>query len=74
MMLSPSKPRRMSVTAGDWRVRTLEVPKGLGLIARLALGVTRPRQPILGTELSRVIEAVGKAVTRFAAYSDEAGQ
>lgn len=55
-----------TVTAGDWRVRTLEVPKGLGLIARLALGVTRPRQPILGTELSGVIEAVGKAVTRFA--------
>ncbi len=33
-----------TVTAGDWRVRTLNVPKGLGPIARLALGFTRPRQ------------------------------
>ncbi len=54
-----------TVTSGDWRVRTLNVPKGLGLVARLALGITRPRQPILGTELAGVIETVGKAVTRF---------
>lgn len=57
--------RATTVTAGDWRVRTLEVPKGLGPIARLALGVTRPRQPILGTELAGVVESVGEDVTRF---------
>jgi NADPH:quinone reductase-like Zn-dependent oxidoreductase len=54
-----------TVTSGDWRVRTLAMPKGFGPIARLALGVTRPRQPILGTELAGVIETVGKDVTRF---------
>ena len=54
-----------TVTAGDWRVRTLAVPKGLGPIARLALGIRRPRQPILGTELAGVVEAVGKDVTRY---------
>lgn len=54
-----------TVTSGDWRVRTLHVPKGLGLVARLALGITRPRQPILGTELAGRIEAVGNDVTRF---------
>lgn len=54
-----------TVTSGDWRVRTLNVPKGLGLLARLALGITRPRQPILGTELAGRIEAVGNDVTRY---------
>ena len=54
-----------TVTSGDWRVRTLDLPKGFGPIARLALGVTRPRQPILGTELAGRIEAVDKDVTGF---------
>ena len=54
-----------TVTAADWRVRTLDVPQGFGLLARLALGITRPRQPILGTELAGVVETVGKDVTRF---------
>lgn len=57
--------RATTVTAGDWRVRSLDVPRGFGLLARLALGFTGPRQPILGSELSGEIEAVGKAVTRF---------
>jgi NADPH:quinone reductase-like Zn-dependent oxidoreductase len=54
-----------TVTAGDWRVRSLEVPKGFGWLSRLAIGVTRPRQPILGSELSGVITAVGKGITKF---------
>jgi NADPH:quinone reductase-like Zn-dependent oxidoreductase len=54
-----------TVTAGDWRVRSMDVPRGFRLLARLALGITRPRQPILGTELAGEVEAVGKAVTRF---------
>ena len=32
-----------SVTSGDCRVRSLEVPAGLGLIARLAIGFRGPR-------------------------------
>jgi NADPH:quinone reductase-like Zn-dependent oxidoreductase len=54
-----------TVTAGDWRCRSKIVPKGFGLIAPLMLGFTRPRKPILGTELSGEIEAVGKAVAKF---------
>jgi len=54
-----------TVTSGDWRVRTMRVPRGLGLVARLALGIRGPRQPILGTELAGVVESVGAAVTRF---------
>lgn len=54
-----------TVTSGDWRLRTLHVPAGLGLVARLAFGITRPRQPILGTELAGIVEAVGLKVTRF---------
>jgi len=54
-----------TVTAADWRVRSLTVPAGFGLIARLALGVWKPRQPILGTELAGVIELVGKDVKKF---------
>ena len=54
-----------TVSSGDSRVRALRVPRGLGLMSRLALGLRRPRQPILGTELSGTVEEVGRAVTRF---------
>lgn len=36
-----------TVTSGDWRVRSLNVPDGFGLIMRLVFGVSRPKQPIL---------------------------
>ena len=54
-----------TVTSGDWRVRSLNVPVGFGLIIRLVFGVSRPRQPILGTELAGEIESVGKDVSKF---------
>jgi NADPH:quinone reductase-like Zn-dependent oxidoreductase len=41
------------------------VPAGLGFVARLVFGVTRPRKPVLGTELSGVIDAIGADVTNF---------
>ena len=59
------KVRATTVTAGDWRVRSLEVPTGFKLISRLFLGVLRPRQPILGLALAGEVEAVGEGVTRF---------
>lgn len=55
-----------TVSSGDWRVRSGEFPKGFGWIAALAVGVGGPRQQILGTELSGVVESVGAEVTRFA--------
>ncbi|MEM1126342.1 MAG: NAD(P)-dependent alcohol dehydrogenase [Bacteroidota bacterium] len=54
-----------TVTAGDWRVRSLEVPAGFGLLVRLLFGFTKPRQPILGSEAVGVVDAVGAHVTRF---------
>lgn len=54
-----------TVTSGDWRVRSGNFPRGFGWIATLAVGLKGPRQPILGTELAGVVEAVGAAVTRF---------
>ena len=56
-----------TVTAGDCRVRSLNMPVGFGLIARLVLGVSRPRQPILGAELAGTVESVGKDVSKFKA-------
>jgi NADPH:quinone reductase-like Zn-dependent oxidoreductase len=54
-----------TVSAGDWRVRGLAVPRGFGPFVRLAFGVFGPRQTILGTELSGVVETVGADVTTF---------
>ena len=57
--------RATTVTAGDWRVRTLTLPRGFGIFGRLAIGVRGPRQRILGTELAGVVEEIGEHVTRF---------
>jgi NADPH:quinone reductase-like Zn-dependent oxidoreductase len=54
-----------SVTVGDCRVRGFNVPPSYWLPAKLALGWTKPRQPILGTELSGIVEKVGKNVRKF---------
>lgn len=59
------KTRATTVTSGDWRVRSLNVPVGFGLIMRLVFGVSRPKQSILGTELAGVVESVGKDVKKF---------
>ena len=59
-----------TVTSGDWRARSLDLPPGFGLIGRLVFGVFGPRRPILGTELAGVIEAVGKDVTKFKVGDD----
>ncbi len=54
-----------TVTSADWRARSLRLPSGFGLLGRVVFGLTKPRQPILGTELSGEIEAVGRAVRGF---------
>ena len=59
------KIRATTVTSGDWRTRSLDVPAGFGLISRLVFGVFKPRKPILGTELAGDVKAVGKDVSRF---------
>lgn len=54
-----------TVSAGDWRARSLTMPKGMSLMGRLFFGITGPRKPILGTEFSGVVEAVGAKVTTY---------
>jgi len=57
--------RAATVSAGDIRMRSFAVPPILWLPARLALGISKPRQPIYGMELAGDVEAVGKDVRRF---------
>lgn len=54
-----------TVTSGDCRVRSLDVPRGFKFIMRLVFGFTKPKQPVLGSELAGIVEAVGQDVTRF---------
>ena len=54
-----------TVNSGDARVRALRVPRGLGVAMRLKLGLTKPKQPVLGFEMAGQVEAVGSAVTGF---------
>lgn len=54
-----------TVTSGDWRVRSLDMPFGFGLISRLVFGIFKPRKPILGTELAGEVVSVGKDVSKF---------
>jgi NADPH:quinone reductase-like Zn-dependent oxidoreductase len=54
-----------TVNSADVRVRAARFPRGMGLIVKLALGLSGPRQPILGTELAGVVVEAGKDVRRF---------
>lgn len=55
------------VTSSDCYVRGLNLPPGYRVLARLALGLTGPRQPILGMVLAGQVESAGPEVTAFAA-------
>jgi NADPH:quinone reductase-like Zn-dependent oxidoreductase len=54
-----------TVHRGDVRMRSFKVPRGMWLMARIALGFRGPRKKILGMELSGEIEEVGKDVKKF---------
>jgi NADPH:quinone reductase-like Zn-dependent oxidoreductase len=54
-----------TVTSGDCRIRSLNTPRGFGLISRFVLGLSKPKRPILGTELAGEVTQVGDKVTRF---------
>ncbi|MRX44774.1 zinc-binding dehydrogenase [Agromyces sp. Q22] len=58
--------RASTVSIADHRLRTREVPRGLGLLVGPAIGFRRPRHAVLGMEAAGVVEAVGSRVTRFA--------
>ena len=56
-----------TVTIGDTIMRSLNmpIPGWQQLLARLYLGIRRPKRPILGMELAGEVESVGRRVTRF---------
>jgi len=54
-----------TVHVGDVRIRSFNVPRWQWLLARIALGLTRPKNPILGMELAGEIEAAGNDVKLF---------
>ena len=54
-----------SVSSADVRIRTQNLPRGFGLMGRLAFGLARPRQPVLGTDMAGVVEAVGRDLQGF---------
>lgn len=43
-----------TVTAGDVRMRSFDVPRGEWLLARLYLGIRNPRRAILGAEKRKI--------------------
>ena len=49
-----------SINAADWRVL-----RGKPFIARLAKGLIKPKNPVPGTDMAGVIEALGSSATRL---------
>jgi len=54
-----------TATLYDCWNRSATAPPGFGLLSRIASGIRRPKQPILGIDVAGEIEAVGKDVTLF---------
>ena len=54
-----------TVTSGDSRMRSFTVPLSYWLLARIALGLRKPKKAILGSELAGEIESVGRDVKLF---------
>jgi NADPH:quinone reductase-like Zn-dependent oxidoreductase len=65
--------RATAVTSGDARIRGARFPRGFAPFARLALGVRRPRRPVLGITYSGVVEAIGSKVTGVSVGDEVAG-
>src|SRR5688572_4575143 len=53
--------RACSMNAADWHIL-----RASPALARLAVGLLKPRHDVLGCDLAGVVEAVGPGVTRFA--------
>lgn len=54
-----------TVNSGDVRVRALRVEGFMKIVMRFVLGFSKPRQPILGTVFSGIVENVGSQVSDF---------
>lgn len=54
-----------TVTAGDVRMRSFSVPRWYWLFARIYLGITKPKRPVLGMELAGEVVSTGEDVTLY---------
>ena len=54
-----------TITTGDRRVRSMDVPKGFRILGRLALGWRGPRNPVLGATFAGIVEAIGQGAIGF---------
>jgi len=54
-----------TVTTADVIDRSFSIPHYLKPTAKLTLGITRPRKPILGFELAGEVESIGKRVKKY---------
>ena len=54
-----------TVSSGDARLRAMRMPRGMGLLGRLAFGFAGPRILVLGSDLTGVVTAIGPGVIRF---------
>ena len=54
-----------SVQTADWRIQSMEMPPGMGFLAKLVFGFSKPKISILGTEVSGTVEALGSEVKSF---------
>jgi NADPH:quinone reductase-like Zn-dependent oxidoreductase len=57
--------RATTVSVADVRCRAFRVPLSFWILARLSLGVLKPRRSILGGELAGDVEEIGQDVVRF---------
>lgn len=57
--------RATTVNSGDARLRALRVPRGMSALVRLAMGVTKPRRPVLGFEVAGRVTEAANGVTEF---------
>jgi NADPH:quinone reductase-like Zn-dependent oxidoreductase len=51
-----------AVTSSDSIMRGFKVPARMWVPARLVLGVTRPRRPVLGTVFAGEVESLGRVL------------
>src|SRR6478735_5512491 len=57
--------RASGVSVADHRMRSRDLPRGLGALGLVMIGVFRPRHPVLGTDAAGVIDAIGSDVRGF---------
>jgi len=54
-----------TITTADWRFRASAFPGLLWLPGRMIAGLTRPKQPVLGSEFAGRVVSVGDEVAKF---------